>query len=245
MAVIINKLISIDYVLVLMKEGDFVHIDYVGRISATGEIFDLTDEAMAKKEGIHNEKTRYGPALVIVGAHMVIPGIEKRLEQMKVGDEQEFDVQPEEAFGRRNPKLVMIVSRAKFLKENINPFPGMFVDIDGRQAKIQSVSGGRVRVDLNNPLSGKDLHYKVRVVKQFEKPFDKADALIKHYMINCEAELKEGVLTITTEKPMHEFVGKMIEEPIKKWIKEIKNVKFVSKEQNKKPGKPKKTISEK
>ena len=75
-----------------MKEGDFVHIDYVGRLSATGEIFDLTDAELAKKEGIYSEKTRYGPALVIMGAHMVIPGIEKQLLQMKVGEGREFVV---------------------------------------------------------------------------------------------------------------------------------------------------------
>ena len=228
-----------------MKEGDFVHIDYVGRLSATGEIFDLTDAELAKKEGIYSEKTRYGPALVIMGAHMVIPGIEKQLLQMKVGEGREFVVQPEEAFGKRNPRLVMVVSKAKFLKENINPVPGMFIDIDGRQTKIQAVSGGRVRVDMNNPLAGKELRYSVKVVKQFEKPFDKVDAIVKHFMVKCETELKEDKLTITTDEPMHEFLKKMVEEPIKKWVKEIKTVEFASKEQNKKAEETKKTISEK
>lgn len=222
-----------------------MQIEYVGRITASDEIFDLTNEALAKKEEIYNEKRQYGPVLVILGTHMTIPGVEKQLETMKVGEEREFDVEPDEGFGRREPKLVIIVSKAKFLKENINPMPGMFVDIDGRQAKIQSVSGGRVRVDLNNPLAGKDLKYKVKVVKQLKEPFDKVDTLIKYYKINCEAELKASVLTIRSEKPMNDFVKKLIEEPVKKWIKEIKNVKFISKEQNKKEAETKKTISEK
>ena len=228
-----------------MKEGDFVHIDYVGRITSSGEIFDLTDEALAKKEGIYNEKRQYGPVLVIVGTHMVIPGMEKQIETMNVGDENEFDVVPEEAFGRRDPRLVIIVSRAKFLKENINPIPGMFVDIDNRQAKIQSVSGGRVRVDLNNPLAGKELHYKVKIMKQLKKPFDKIDSLIKYYKLKCDIELKSGVLTVKREKPWDDLLKKMIEEPVKKWIKGIKKVKFVSKEQNKPAATSKKSISEK
>ena len=37
-----------------MQKGDFLRIEYVGRVKLTGEIFDLTDEALARKEGIHN-----------------------------------------------------------------------------------------------------------------------------------------------------------------------------------------------
>ena len=228
-----------------MKEGDFVEIDYVGKLAATNEIFDLTDEALAKKEGIHNEKRQYGPALVIMGGHMVIPGVEKQLEKMKLGEEREFSVESADGFGMRDPKLVIIVSKAKFLKENINPIPGTFIDIDGRQAKIQSVSGGRVRIDLNNPLAGKELKYKVKIVKQLKEPFDKVDSLIKYYKIKCDIELKDGVLTVKKEKSMNDIVMKMVEEPVKKWIKEIKKVEFVSKEQNNKQAKTKKGISEK
>lgn len=227
-----------------MKEGDFLQMDYVGRIKGTSEIFDLTDEALAKKEGIYNEKRQYGPVLVIMGAHMIIPGIEKQIETMKTGEEREFDVTPEEGFGRREPRLVIIVSKAKFLKENINPVPGMFVDIDGRQARIQSVSGGRVRVDLNNPLSGKELHYKVRIVKQLKQPFEKVDALIKYYKLKCDIELKSGTLTVKREK-WDDLLRRMIEEPVKKWIKEIKKVEFVSKKENKAAATSKKNISEK
>jgi len=227
-----------------MKEGDFAEIDYIGRIVSSNEIFDLTDEAMAKKEGIYNEKRKYGPVLVILGAHMVIPGVEKNVMEMKIGEEREFDVEPDQAFGMRNPKLVLIVSKAKFLKENINPMPGMFVDIDGRQAKIQSVSGGRVRVDLNNPLSGRQLHYKIKLLRQLKEPFDKVDGLIKYLRLKCDIELKAGVLTATREK-WDDLLKRMIEEPVKKWIKEIKKVEFVTKGQNKKAEKSKKTISEK
>ena len=42
-----------------MKKGDFIKIDYVGRVSLTGEIFDLTIEDIAKKEGIFDEKRKY------------------------------------------------------------------------------------------------------------------------------------------------------------------------------------------
>jgi FKBP-type peptidyl-prolyl cis-trans isomerase 2 len=222
-----------------MKEGDFVQIHYVGRLSSSNEIFDLTDEQIAKKEGLHSEKKEYGPVLVIMGGHMIIPGIEKQLETMAVGDERDFTVKPEEAFGFRDPRLVVIVSRAKFLKENINPMPGMIVDIDGRAARIQSVSGGRVRVDLNSPLAGKELMYKVSVVKQLSETFDKVDAIVKFYKLNCETELSGDKLIIKKDKPVGSLMKRLIEEPIKKWVSEIKTVEFVTKEQNKEAATPK------
>ena len=42
-----------------MQKGDFVEIDYVGRIAATNEIFDLTIEEIAKAEGVYNEKHKF------------------------------------------------------------------------------------------------------------------------------------------------------------------------------------------
>jgi len=41
-----------------MQRGDFVYIDYVGRIKETGEIFDLTKKEKGKKEGIKNQRLR-------------------------------------------------------------------------------------------------------------------------------------------------------------------------------------------
>jgi len=209
-----------------MKEGDFVLIEYVGRVAGTGEIFDLTDAETAKREGVFNSNQKYEPVLVIIGAKMVIPGIEKQLEEMKPGDEREFSVKPQDAFGSRNPRLIKIISRANFLRQRINPVPGIFVTIDGRQAKIRSVSGGRVRVDFNHPLAGKELRYELKIIKHITKTKEKADELLKHYRLKTETILKGNTLIIKTTKPLDNIVRQLIEKPIKKWIKEIKRIKF-------------------
>ncbi|MCX6821372.1 MAG: hypothetical protein NTW30_01200 [Candidatus Aenigmarchaeota archaeon] len=36
----------------IMKDGDFIQIDYVGKIVESGEIFDLTKEDLAKEKGL-------------------------------------------------------------------------------------------------------------------------------------------------------------------------------------------------
>ncbi|MBU0899072.1 MAG: peptidylprolyl isomerase [Nanoarchaeota archaeon] len=223
-----------------MKKGDFVKIDFVGKVAATGEIFDLTNEELAKKEGIHNDKQKYGPILIIIDSGMTIPGVEKQLEEMKNGEEKEFDVKPTEAFGHRRPELLKIISIAKFFKEKINPVPGAFVTIDNKQAKIQSISGGRVRVDFNHPLASRELHYKLKIVEAIEKPLEKVKAIIDHFTIKCETEYdeKDSKITIKTEKKMPHVVEKLLEDWIKKWVSEIKSINFLLKEKKKVEEKP-------
>jgi len=217
-----------------MEKGDFIKIDFVGRVIASGEIFDLTIEEVAKKEGIFSEKHKYGPTLVVMGANMVIPGVEKRLEQMKVGDEREFDLSAEDGFGKRDPKNIKIFSLSNFTKQKMNPAPGMFVTINGKQAKIQNVTGGRVRVDFNHPLAGRELHYRVRITDQLKNKLEKSKAMIEYYGIKAEAKIEDNKLHIHTVKPLPDVVQKIIEDKMKEWIKEIKSIKFLSKEKEKK-----------
>ncbi len=216
-----------------MKKGDFVEIDFVGRIASTGEIFDLTDEETAKKEGLHNPKHKYKPSLVIIGSNMAVPGVEKALEKMEPGHEKEFELVPDEAFGGRDMHLIRIVSMAKFIKEKINPAPGMFVDIDGMQTKVLSVAGGRVRLDFNHPLAGRHLMYKLKLVRHITDTLEKAKSLLSYYGVKCDATLDSEILTIETEKPMNDFLKKFLGENLMKWIPEVKNITFADKETQK------------
>ena len=224
-----------------MQKGDFIRIEYTGKVSVTGEIFDLTNEDVARKEGIYNEKHRYGPVLVIMGENMVVPGVEKQLEKMNPGDSAEFKVSPQDAFGSRDPRQIRIVSMAQFIKQNVNPMPGMFVTIDKRQARVQSVSGGRVRADFNHPLAGKELDYSVKVVEKITAPLEKIKSVIDYYGIVADSSLAEGRLTVKTKTAMPDVVQKLLAEKLKKWIPEIKDIKFVS---EKKPEKTPETGQE-
>ncbi len=217
-----------------MKKGDFIKIEYEGRVSATGEIFDLTSTETAKKEGIFNPKQRYAPVLVIIGAKMIVPGIENQLETMKLGEEREFSVKPKEGFGERDPRLIKIISRSQFIREKINPMPGIFVTVNGMRARVQSVSGGRVRVDLNHPLAGKELRYKVRVVDVIKKPLERSKAILNYYgIVPDKTTLEAGRLKINIDKEIPKQVRKLLAETIKKWINEIIEVKFVSDKKSK------------
>lgn len=208
-----------------MKEGDFIEIEFVGRVRDTGEIFDLTDEEVAKKEGVFDKDHRYGPAVVVIGGKSVMPGVEQKLREMEVGEESVFELKPENAFGKRDPKLVQVVSVGKFYGQKINPVPGAFVNIDGRNCRIQSVSGGRVRVDFNHPLAGRDVLYKIKILKEITGLKEKTDAIIKQLGVDAEASVEGETAKIKLKKP-NKIIEQIIEKSIMKLLKEVKAVKF-------------------
>ncbi len=217
-----------------MKEGDFVMIDFVGRIKLTNEIFDLTVEEEAKKEGIWSKDQKYEPAFVIIGARMIVPGVDKQLMSMNVGDEKTFDVPVNEAFGPRDVRLIKILNINQFYKNKINPVPNTFVQIEGQTAKVQSVSGGRVRTDFNSPLAGKDLIYKVKVVSQITDPKEKIERILGQYRLGFKSVgVKEKTATIVSDKKMPEMLEKMITDLVKKWVKEVEKVTYVAPKEEK------------
>jgi FKBP-type peptidyl-prolyl cis-trans isomerase 2 len=217
-----------------MKDGDFVLINYVGRVAETNEIFDLTEEETAKKENVFNKNQTYRPVFVIIGAYMIIPGVEKHLKDMQPGQELTFIVKPEEAFGKRDIKLIKIFPLSKFLEQKIDPRPGDYVQINGIQAKISSVSGGRVRVDFNHPLAGKELKYTVKIVKKITDPNEKVKAILERYDIKANIQLKDGKLILKMKQKPNPAIEKLVKDLMEKWIKEIKAVKFeISKVENK------------
>ena len=208
-----------------MQEGAFVEIEFVGKIKDTGEIFDLTDEKLAKEKDIFDKDHKYGPALVVVGSKSVVPAVEDKIKELGIGEEAEFEVKPDKGFGKRDPKMIQIVSINKFYQEKINPIPGAFVNIDGKNCRIQSVSGGRVRVDFNHPLAGKDLLYKLKVSREITDTKEKVDSLLKQLDLEAETKLESDNLKIKLKKS-NIMIEKIVEDSIKKWVKEIKSVEF-------------------
>ncbi|BAD84630.1 FKBP-type peptidyl-prolyl cis-trans isomerase, fused to C-terminal uncharacterized domain [Thermococcus kodakarensis KOD1] len=167
-----------------VQKGDVIRLKYTGRIKETGEIFDTTDEEIAKQAGIYKENGVYGPVPIAVGAGHVIQGLDEQLEGLEVGKKYEIEVPPEKGFGKRDPKLIKTFTLGQFRRQGLIPFPGMPVEIEtegGRKlrGRVLTVSGGRVRVDFNHPYAGKHLVYEVEVVEKIDDPIEKVKALIE------------------------------------------------------------------
>jgi FKBP-type peptidyl-prolyl cis-trans isomerase 2 len=215
-----------------MKSGEFIYIDYIARIKDTGEIFDLTKEDLARKEGIFNEKIKYRPVPIVIDGGFVIAGLNDALKEMNVGEKKTVVIDPEKAFGERSEELVKLIPEARFKEQGTDVAPGSFVTINNLRGRIVSIDGGRVSVDFNHPLAGKTLEYDVEIVKEIKESAEKIKAIV-YYFTGLEVEgidvqINEKVAEVEIKNI---DIGKrsksMIASQIMKWIEEVETVKFV------------------
>jgi FKBP-type peptidyl-prolyl cis-trans isomerase 2 len=148
-----------------MKKGDMVLVDYIGK--ADGEIFDLTVEEKAEEEGMA-EGRDLKPIPVLIGKNYVIEGFEEALLDMEVGDQKEVEIPSEKAYGERDSDAVETYPEKEFKKQDIQVRVGEELMIGNQRGKVISKGSGRVRIDFNHPLAGKDLEYDIRVREKVE-----------------------------------------------------------------------------
>jgi len=159
---------------------DIVRVSFTGRVKDTGKVFDTTYAEVAKKAGIFNEHLTYGPTPMILGENRLIPGLEQALSKMKSGEEKTVVVHPKDAFGEREPELVKLVPLKVFKANGINPAPGLVVVLENNlPGRVQTVSGGRVRVDFNHELAGKTLEYELKIDRKLTDEEKKIRALFE------------------------------------------------------------------
>ena len=97
----------------------------------------------------------------------IFPAVEARLEGKSVGDRVETRLEPEDAFGDYDEKLLRVESRAKF-PETLEVGMRFAGDAGGPDADriytVTDVAEGKVVLDGNHPLAGMALKFSCKVV---------------------------------------------------------------------------------
>jgi len=215
------------------KKKDFVSIEYTGY--SQGEVFDSNIAEDVKKI---DPKAKPKETIVIIGEGMVVPGLDLALEGKEVGKEYNISLAPKDAFGLRDRNLLKTIPLKVFTEQKISPYPGAVLNMDGMLAKIISISGARVMTDFNNPLAGKDVSYKFKVVKIISDDTEKAKAFFEGtFRFSPEFEVKGTDLVLKGPKGLDKFA-----DAFKDKVKSLldKDLKFEEKEV-----KPKEKDSEK
>jgi FKBP-type peptidyl-prolyl cis-trans isomerase 2 len=158
--------------------GDLVYVDYDAFI-ADGKLFDTTRAESAKEAGFFDENIEYEPLPILLGSGRMFDAFEAAVGTATVGKETEVRIASEDAAGVRDPRLVELHPLKEFYKQDITPYPGMEVQLGGRRGTVMSVGAGRVKVDFNNPLAGKDLIYKFVVKEVVTDKIEKAKAAVR------------------------------------------------------------------
>jgi len=198
----------------VIEEGDFVLVEMTGRTLETDEVFDTTDEELAKEEGIHEEEKTYGPKLVVVGEGWVLKGLDDRLAGLKLEETAEVEIPAEEAFGERSPENVRTVPFRVLRSKGVNPVIGQQIEVDGRTAVVRSIGAGRVQLDYNHPLAGRRIVYHVKPTVKHENDDDKIRALIGRRFLGIDLDLfklKKLKTKVKIEIPDEIFFGDNIQ----------------------------------
>lgn len=208
-----------------MEEGDLILIDYVGKTS-DGEIFDISNEETAKEKGVHSERMDYEPVPVLIGSEYVIEGLEEALLDMDAGDSREdLEIPSEKAYGGRDSDQIQTYPEREFKKQEVNVRVGDKIMVGNRQGKVLSKGSGRVRVDFNHPLSGKNLLYDVEVLEKVEDDEEKARNIFKYRLGHGDISFEDDKVIIDHEIEDHDH---QLPENVKEEIKEeiLENTDF-------------------
>ena len=106
------------------------------------------------------------PATFSIGDGNLLPGFEETLLGLRQGDEREFVIPPEKAFGQHNEQNVQRVDMDNFADLEIEPGAMFsFQNGDGElPGVITEIVDGEVMVDFNHPLAGKTIVFHVKII---------------------------------------------------------------------------------
>lgn len=173
-----------------------VLVEYIGKTD--GEIFDLTIEEKAEEKGMNTEEMDFSPIPVLIGEGYVIEGFEEALRDMEIGDEKEIEIGPEKAYGERDSEEVETYPEKEFTKQDVNVRQGEEVMIGNRRGKVIYKGSGRVKIDFNHPLAGKELEYWIKAKEKVEDDEEKAKKIFDYRVGHGseDMEFEDGTVSV-------------------------------------------------
>jgi peptidylprolyl isomerase len=152
-----------------IESGLFVSVDYTGTLES-GEVFDTSEGR--------------GPLEVQMGAGTVISGFESALMGMSLNDTKTFTLSPEEAYGHRDENRMHNFPRSD-IPAGMEPKVDEILILgtaEGQQipARVDSIDDKEVTFDLNHPLAGKSLTFKIEVVGISKTPTQQQNGHASH-----------------------------------------------------------------
>lgn len=139
-----------------VEKDNTIKVDYTGTLE-DGTVFDSSEK--------HGKPLEFK-----VGSGMVIKGFDDAVLGMEVNEEKEFKIECKDAYGDHNPKLKQEMEKSKLPEQAQNVQVGQVLAAQtqtGQQipALVCDVTDTHVTMDLNHPLAGKDLNFKIKIVE--------------------------------------------------------------------------------
>jgi len=136
------------------KRGDTVHVHYKGTLD-DGSVFDSSEDS--------------DPISFTIGGGQVIPGFEKAVEGMSVGDKKTERMEPADAYGERRDDLVFSVPKDQMPDDTAVEVGDMlhvgFPDGSSAEVQVAAIAEDSVELDANHPLAGQALTFELELVR--------------------------------------------------------------------------------
>jgi FKBP-type peptidyl-prolyl cis-trans isomerase SlyD len=186
-----------------IQSGDFVELEYTVRTipeddDEEGRVVDTTSQEVAEEAGIDDDEYDFSSRTVTIGEGHVFDSVDEDLQGRDVGDSNEVTVPAAEGFGEFDPDEVRTVAADKIPEDD--RYPGAQVTVDGDQGYVETIVGGRARVDFNHPLAGDDLTYDYEIIGTVEDEEEQAVSMLSMYLqdepeVRIEEETVEEEIT--------------------------------------------------
>jgi FKBP-type peptidyl-prolyl cis-trans isomerase SlyD len=138
-----------------IKVADDMVVRLAYKLTVDGEVLD--------EAGDHDAIT------FLQGHKNIIPGLEKELAGMAVGESKSVLVNPEGGYGPVDKSQLRDMSLDEF-PDNVKPEEGLELEMHGKDgqpeyARVLEVGKDSAKLDFNHPLAGKDLNFDVKIVE--------------------------------------------------------------------------------
>jgi FKBP-type peptidyl-prolyl cis-trans isomerase SlyD len=186
-----------------LQDGDFIELAYTARTVEGEQLVDTTDEEVAEEEGVADQGT-FEPRTIVLGEGHLFEAVEADIRGEEVGGEGSVTVPAVEAFGEYDESEVRTVSADKIPEDSMRP--GAQVEIDGEQGFLETIVGGRARVDFNHPLAGEDVEYDYEILGEVDGELERAEGLFDMFLeLDLDMHIEEEEIEEThVEEPDEE-----------------------------------------
>jgi len=136
------------------KTGDTVRVKFTGTLE-DGVQFDTTDGR--------------DPMEFTLGAGQVIAGFDKAVVGMAPGEQKTLALEPEDAYGERDPEIVDTVPR-RAIPQEINLAKGLVLEAKQQDGQtfgftVVDFNHDTVTLDANHPLAGETLNFEIELLE--------------------------------------------------------------------------------
>jgi peptidylprolyl isomerase len=135
------------------KEGDTIQVHYTGTLK-DGTVFDTSQDRE--------------PLEFTLGNGDVIPGFEKAVLGLAVGEKRKVEIPCDEAYGPHASELMMAIDRSQFPADQEltvgQTIPARLSSGPTLRSTIVEISETQVTLDANHPLAGEDLTFDIELV---------------------------------------------------------------------------------